>query len=109
MEQHCRMVREGEGADATEEARRGHAAVNSCGGVVNVGAGKTSPVGSGWSKAGQWRDGDRHFITVLGWMEEDEQLRKMELAPENPATKVGYRLTRCRRAWRMQQHKTVRG
>ena len=31
---------------------------------------------------------DGNFALVLGWMEEGEQPHKVELAPENPATKV---------------------
>ena len=73
-------MRDGEAAD---DACGGHAAVNSCGGEVGDGAGKADPLGSGR----QWvQDGGR-YDPVLGWMEEGEEPRKVELAPQNPATK----------------------
>ena len=52
LELYCGAVKEGEAADATEKARRGHAAVNSCGGEVNSGAGKAGPVRSDGTAAG---------------------------------------------------------
>ena len=95
LEMHCRIVREGVAADTTEEARGGLAAVNSCGGEVNGGAGKVSSVlqphmRSDQSKASQqWvQDGGWHVTLVLGWMEEGRQPRKLELAPESPVTEA---------------------
>ena len=93
LELHCRVLRKGEVAEATEEDRGGHAAVKSFGGEVNGGAGKAGPalpanMRSGRREAGQqWvQDGGRHN-PVFGWME-DEQPSKAELASENQATKV---------------------
>ena len=64
-ELHCRVVR-GEMADAPKEACAGHAAVNSCGGEVNGGAGKADPMGSERSDAGQRQDGGQHVHPMLG-------------------------------------------
>ena len=53
LELYCRVVREGEAADANDEARGAHAAVNSCGGEVNGGAGKPGPSPPPLMKSGQ--------------------------------------------------------
>ena len=50
---HCGVLKEREAADATEEGGGDQAAVSSCGGEVNSGAGKAGPVGSARSEAGQ--------------------------------------------------------
>ena len=80
-------MRDGEAAD---DACGGHAAVNSCGGEVNGGAGKAGPVGSERRKVGQRWGSCRHFdpdITpVIRVMEEGEQPCREEFSPESPAT-----------------------
>ena len=91
LELYCRVVREAVAADATEKTRGGHAAVYSCSGEVNGGAGKAGPtlpphMRSGQSEAGQqWVQDDGLQEPELGWMEEGEQPCWMELAPESPA------------------------
>ena len=88
LELHCRVVRQGEAVDATEDTRGGHAAVNKCGGEMNDGVGKVGPMGSGRSEADKQWDGGQHVHPVVGWMEESEQPGREELALESPVTKA---------------------
>ena len=93
LELHCWVVRKGEAADATKEARGGHATVDSCGGEVNGGAGEEGPtlpphMRSGRSEPGQRRDSGWHFDPDIALvLEEGEQPCREEFSQESPVTK----------------------
>ncbi|MPC43580.1 hypothetical protein E2C01_037230 [Portunus trituberculatus] len=96
LELHCRVVREGETADATVIARERQAAARSCGGEVDRDAGRPGETSQRWKDT---QRADPDIVPVLRWMEKGEQPSREELSPESPATKA---LVEQREALRVQ-------